>query len=43
MFKSQKYAFDETKRVLARNTLSNYPAFNETFKIYTDAIVFQLG
>ena len=28
---------------MARDTLSTYPDFNETFKIHTDASAFQLG
>ena len=35
--------FDEIKRIVACNTLLTYPDFNETFKIHTDAIAFQLG
>ena len=35
--------FEEIKRILACNTLLTYPYFNETFKIYTDASMFQLG
>ena len=36
-------AFDKIKRIVARNTLLNYPGFNEEFKIHTDASTFQLG
>ena len=36
-------AFDKIKRIAARDTLLTYPDFNETFKIHTNAIVFQLG
>ena len=36
-------AFDEINRIVAHNTLLTYPYFNETFKIHTDASVFQLG
>ena len=39
----EKYAFDEIKRIVARDNLSTYPDFNETFKIYTNASAFQLG
>ena len=28
---------------MSRDTLLTYPSFNETFKIHTDASVFQLG
>ena len=35
--------FDEIKRIKARDNLLTYTAFNETYKIYTNAIVFQLG
>ena len=30
-------AFDEIKRIVARDTLLTYLGFNETFKIHTDA------
>ena len=36
-------AFKKIKRIVARDTLLNYPGFNETFKIHTDASAFQLG
>ena len=36
-------AFDEIKRIVARDTLLTYPDFNEAFKIHTDASAFQLG
>ena len=36
-------AFNEIKRIVVRDTLLNYPDFNETFKIRTDASVFRLG
>ena len=39
----KKYAFEEIKRILARDTLLNYPDFNETFKIHTDNSALQLG
>ena len=34
---------DKIKRVLARDTLLNYPYFNEEFKIHTNARDIQLG
>ena len=39
----EKNDFDEIKRIVARDNLSTYPDFNETFKICTDDSVFQLG
>ena len=36
-------AFNEIKRIVARDTLLTYPDFNETFKINNDATTFQLG
>ena len=36
-------AFRKIKQTMARDTLLTYPDFNETFKIHTDAIAFQLG
>ena len=36
------YAFEEIKRVMARDTLLSYPNFSEEFKIYTNASDFQL-
>ena len=36
-------SFDEIKQVVDHDTLLTYPDFNETFKIHTDASVFQLG
>ena len=41
--KVEQDAFDEIKRIVARDTLLTHPDFNETFKIHTDASVFQLG
>ena len=35
--------FEKIKRMGARDTLLAYPDFNETFKINTNASVFQLG
>ena len=35
--KIEKYAFNETKRVLVRNTLLDYLYFDQEFKIYTNA------
>ena len=36
-------AFNNMKRIVARDTLSTYPNFIETFKIHTNANAFQLG
>ena len=36
-------AFKKIKWILAHDTYLTYPAFNETFKIHTDASAFQLG
>ena len=36
-------AFNKIKGIVARDTFSNYPDFNETFKIHTYASLFQLG
>ena len=41
--KVEQYAFDIIKRIVAHDTLSTYPYFNETFQIHTDASAFQLG
>ena len=38
----KKDAFDEIKQIVARDNLSTYPDFNETFKIHTNASTFQL-
>ena len=35
--------FNKNEWILAHDTLSTYPDFNETFKILTNASVFQLG
>ena len=43
MNKSQTRLFQEKNRIVARDTLLNYPDFNEIFKIHTDASTFQLG
>ena len=40
--KSNKAAFNEIKRVVARDTLLTYPDFNEALKIHTNASDFQL-
>ena len=40
--KSEQDYFDKIKRIVARDTLSNYQDFNETFKNHTDARAFQL-
>ena len=39
----EKYAFDEIKWIVDRDTFLTYPDFNETFKIHTNASAFQLG
>ena len=36
-------AFDTMKRVMARTTILQYPAFDKPFHIYTDASAVQLG
>ena len=36
-------AFEDIKRTVAHNNLSDYPDFNAQFYIYTDARNFQLG
>ena len=36
-------AFDNIKRVMAKETLLHYPNFNKTFEIYTDASLHQIG
>ena len=41
--KVEQYNFDKIKRIVAHDTLSTYPYFNETFQIHTDASAFQLG
>ena len=41
--KAEQDNFENYKRIVARNTLLNYPYFNETFKIHTYAIAFQFG
>ena len=43
MAKVEQNDFDKIKRIVARDTLSTYPDFNETFKICTDASALQLG
>ena len=35
-------SFDKVKRIVACDTFPSYPDFNETFKVHTDAITFQL-
>ena len=40
--KIEKYAFEEFKRIVDRDTLLTYPDFNGEFKIHTDARKFQL-
>ena len=39
----EQYAFEEIKRIAARDNLLTYPYFNETFKMYTNTSAFQLG
>ena len=39
--KAEQDAFEKIKQIVARNTLLNYPYFNETFKIHTNASAFQ--
>ena len=41
--KFKQYAFDEIKRIMARDTSLTYLDCNETFKMYTDASASQLG
>ena len=41
--KVERDAFDKIKRIVARDTLLTYTYFHETFKIHTNASVFQLG
>ena len=41
--KIKQYAFNVINQIVAHYTLFNYPSFNETFKIFTDDIDFQLG
>ena len=41
--KVKQYAFDEIKRIVARDTSLTNPDSNETFKTHTDASAFQLG
>ena len=40
--KIEQDAFDEIKRIVARDNLLNYPGFNEQLKIHNDARNFQL-
>ena len=40
--KTEQYAFEEIKQILARDTLLAYPDFNKEFKTHTDASNFQL-
>ena len=41
--KVKQYAFDEINRIVTSNNLLAYTDFNETFKIHTNDIAFQLG
>ena len=41
--KVEQDTFDKINRIVARDTLLDYPYFNEEFKIHTDASKFQLG
>ena len=41
--KVEQDSFKKNKLTVAHNTLIPYPDFNETFKVRTDAGVFQLG
>ena len=41
--KVEQYAFDEIKRIVARNNLLTYTDFNNFFKIHTNDSAFQLG
>lgn len=41
--KEQQEAFEEMKRVISKQTLLNFPNFNEPFHVYTDASDYQLG
>ena len=38
----EQYDFCKIQWIVARNTLLNYPDFNENFKTYNNASVFQL-
>ena len=40
---SKQDAFEKIKQIVAHNTLSTYPDFNETFKIHADTSTFRLG
>ena len=39
----KKDTFYKINLIVAHDTLSTYPDYNETFKIYTNASAFQLG
>ena len=39
----EQKAFDDIKKVMARETLLVYPDFNKTFEIHTDASRRQIG
>ena len=36
-------AFENIRQIVACDTLSTYPGLNETFKIHTNYITFQIG
>ena len=40
--KIEQDAFDEIKRIVARDTLLTYPYFKETFKTHTNVSMFKL-
>ena len=40
---AQQAAFDELKRIIAKDTLLAYPKFNQPFDVHTDASDYQLG
>ena len=41
--KIKQDAFNEIRRIVARNTLSTYPDINKTFRIHTNTSTFKLG
>ena len=40
---TEQSAFDEIKRIMARETILAFPDFTQPFEIYTDSSCFQLG